>query len=510
MDEEGTVSCLSPVEVMIKKSEETIGGKIRERILLYLLRKKGRSLLLAVLFLATSVLILTGLALKKSADAQNREIRRNLGSSFTVSADVNNEGLYEPQTDKSYLYSLYVGPVVTPKLLEELEQFEGLAGCEVDSNALVWVDYKLRPGAWTDKDTAEWDDYPESQESGLFWRHVINVFICHNGSLNSYFRTGTFSISEGRNIEESDEGAVVISEYVAKKNDFSVGDTIRLEEKEGMYGPVEAPETALGEPLEVTIVGIFAVHFEQEPSEYTYEDQYAENVIFTDTSTGLKLKRIVSGDGYQPQYYKVTFFVDSPEALPDVMERVEEHLSGSGLLIEQDDVAYRSTVKPLKAISLFATVLLVIGVVGSTVILYLVLTLWIRGRGREIGILLSVGEPKKRIVLQFAGECLAVATLSLAAALISYPALTRAAFRIAETATEPENSEEAYSVYFDLGTTGPQVDKVSTEAVKLDDECSAWDALLVVVVVYLIGGGTVLFVSVRMVKKPPRKLLQTL
>ena len=76
--------------------------------------------------------------------------------------------------------------------------------------------------------------------------------------------------------------------------------------------------------------------------------------------------------------------------------------------------------------------------------------------------------------------------------------------------TETKSQEEIYSVYFVFGDSLPQVDKVSTEAVKLDYDYSVWDVLTVAAVVYLIGGGTVLFVSVRTMRKPPRTLLQML
>ena len=53
----------------------------------------------------------------------------------------------------------------------------------------------------------------------------------------------------------------------------------------------------------------------------------------------------------------------------------------------------------------------------SVTILTLLLTVWIRGRKKEIGILLSIGKNKANIVLQFFTEALTVAVLSFAAAI---------------------------------------------------------------------------------------------
>lgn len=395
--------------------------KMFSRAVLYLRRKKSRSTLLIFLILIMCILVLTGSVLKKGADVQIQTIRQNLGSSFLVYADTKNESLYEEHTDKEYSYRVFAGETVTPEIIEKINNIHGVVDYVIDEENLVWTNLKLRPGLYADSSESEYTTLEQIEN----FRQTTLAISCREGELNDNFRIGAFSISEGRNIEENDRGVAVISEYAAKDNHLSVGDTIKLETRRGIFEPCDDPTELLGIPVEVKIIGIFSVNFEQEASVYTAESEYADNFIFIDSSSGLQLKSNLSGEQVKEQYGKVTFFVDSPENLTNILEEADKVLSDSDLVLEQDDSSYKNTIRPLKNISIFATAQLICGVFGCAIILYLVLTLWIKGRSREIGILLSIGEKKQNIVFQFILECLIVSSISIGITLVSSSAVTR-------------------------------------------------------------------------------------
>ena len=476
------------------------------RAILYLRRKKSRSFLLLILILIMCNMVLTGSVLKKSADSQMQIIRQNLGSSFLVSADTKNESLYEERTDKEYSYKAFVGETVTPETIEKVKSINGVVDYVIDEENLVWTNLKLRPGLYADSSESAYTTLEQIEN----FRQTTLAISCREGELNANFRIGAFSISEGKNIEEDDREVAIISEYVAKNNHLSVGDTIKLETRRGIFEPCDDPTELLGIPVEVKIIGIFSINFEQESSVYTPESEYADNFIFIDANCGLQLKRNISGEQAKEQYGKVTFLVDNPENLINIMEEVDEVLSDSNLVLEQDDLSYGNTIRPLKNISLFATVQLICGVLGCAFILYLVLTLWVKGRSREIGVLLSIGEKRQNIIVQFILECLIVSSISIGITLVSSSVVTQNICNIAEKISEPRTSEESYSIEFGYGETMPTISKVSSTDVKLEYTNSALDMLMLIITIYVICSISVFLASLRILKMSPKLLLQTL
>ena len=80
---------------------------------------------------------------------------------------------------------------------------------------------------------------------------------------------------------------------------------------------------------------------------------------------------------------------------------------------------YRYVQAPLENLEALANVTLVSSVILVIVLLSLVSILFIRNRTTEIGILMSMGERKRNILIQFAGEILIVGLLATSVAMVS-------------------------------------------------------------------------------------------
>lgn len=485
--------------------------KIWKRAILYLTRKKGRSILLIVLIFIMASLILVGNALRMSAQKEIREIKRRLGSSFTVAADTENPALYEERTDQPYPYSIFIGSTISPQLIDDISNVEGVVDYDISSYETVWVNLQLRPAMWADL-TGSGDDMVTEEDISLY-QQTTTAFICANGDMNVNFRTGALSISAGRNILDEDKFVAVISEYIAEKNQLAVGDTITLETKRRFYEPHELCDNSFerwGVPVELEVVGIFAVNFEQDVSYLTFETACADNLIYTDQAAGLQLKENRGVDRTKEEYNEVTFFVDDPGNLEDVMNRVEENVDLTGLLFSFDDTAYSASIKPLKQIYILAFILMLSGILGCAMILCLTLNLWIRGRSREIGIYLSVGINKRKIIAQIFLECFIITAISLALTLASSRCVTNGCFNLAEKIATPKVNEEAYSVDVAYGEIVPTITKVSSgDSVDLEYGDAGRNMLFLVLIVCAISCGSVLLASVQIMKIPPNRLLQS-
>lgn len=131
-----------------------------------------------------------------------------------------------------------------------------------------------------------------SEEGDEVMTKTTMLWSCRDGNMQKNFRTGALTISEGRNILEGDRFKVVISEWLAKENGLSVGDTITILMKEGNFKIyTETPMKTWGKPIRLEIVGLFHMNFRQASSKYTPESNYMENIIYSDIETYYTTKK---------------------------------------------------------------------------------------------------------------------------------------------------------------------------------------------------------------------------
>lgn len=472
---------------------------------LYLLRKKERSILLIFLIFVMGTFVFAGSAMKACADREIAEIRRQLGSSFVISEDLENSNLYEMKYEDGYQYTVFTGRPVTGELIEDVLQVEGIAGYETSSSEIVWTNLKLRPGLWA---VSEENEYTGADEIELR-RQVTNAVICDKGDANVNFRIGAFSIVKGRNILEDDKSAIVISEYLAEQNQVSVGDKVFLETKVGVFQPSDTPFETMGNPQELNVVGIFSVNFEQEGSDFTPENEYADNFLYIDSYTGMELKKNRSADQGQEVYSEATFFVEDPQNLEAVMKRVKEQVDLSNLIVSLDDSAYQASVKPLRQIGIFARILLISGVLGCLAILGFLLKLWTGSRTHEIGILLSIGINRKKVLWQILLETMILASVSIILISVCAPFFTNAFFHASVEITAPDQKEEHYTIKTKRGEYLPTVSQVSIEEVNLTNTYTWAEAAWGIGLIYGCSLISVLSASAKIMKFTPGILLQS-
>ncbi len=458
-----------------------------KRAVLYLTRKKGRTVLLTALLLLMSCFVLLGVSFQESAKGQADSLRKSLASGFILEVNTENE-LYRKHIDyeQGGGSNVYVGPTVTDEMIEKILSLDGVKDFCVNWMNYVWTDLKLKPGAWasTQADDEETIAFAKkvgagwtTEEELRVWQNESVVYPCQNGDLHYNFRTGALNITEGRNIAKGDRFKAVISEWLAKENGLSIGDTFIVETKEGMFQPSEEPLKTWGEPVELEIVGFFHANFSQEPSEYTYESCYIDNIIYADMDTYAVLEKNQTnrndGNAYEWEgYNEVEFFVEDPGELDAIMQRVEEweELDLNNIRVVVDSSAYQAAVKPYQRIRVFAIILLTVGLAGIGVILYLVLKLWVQGRRHEVGILISVGIRKRGALGQMLTECLLVSMMALAVAFVlSGPMLDGCADAM-ERMYAPKADAEAYQVSASIYEL--EITKASSDEVMLRHDVS--------------------------------------
>ena len=496
-----------------------------KRIWLYLSRKKGRSMLLFVIVFGMATFMLLGIAVRTSADQAAEDLRKSIGSSFILEVDDENPEYRSSVVEENgYSYTSYIGPVLTESIIDQIMDVEGVSDCLVDVVKMAWTELELRPGMW--EDSYSWDvrymeehpgevlDRAVSLEEAKMQMGVTDLYCCSDNSLHSMFRMGALELVQGRNLREGDCCKAVISEELAQLNGLSVGDTFTVESKEGMYQPAQDPFLTWGEPIRLEIIGLFHANFFQEPSIYTVESGYAENYIFTDMETSSRIDAALAEHGRgrksgEKQYGRATFFVEDPALLDGVLSKVRSLPSIQGLLLKLDDVAYRASVKPLRQMSGFSAFLVTASVLGVAIVLYLVMSLWIRERKRELGILLSMGFGKLHLQLQLILEAALVTSFALMLSFLAAGSTVSSVGAFAQKAASAGETKELYHVEFDM-FLNPVVEKVAAEPVHLSYTLSLENILLIVVLLLAVTVGSVCLASRQILRRPPRDILSSI
>jgi len=478
-----------------------------KRALLYITRKKGRSIILLLVFFALAALSLAGLSIQRSAAQAAEEYRETLGSSFKIKISPNDDPRLTVQMetpDGEYAGSTYIGPMITKNMLNTLMNIPHIKDYTYDGTmyTLYAKDLKLHPGGWTqslqEKNTSAaltMTDFELEAHSPL----CISV---RNSMLDTNFRMGAFELTEGRHIQPDDTYKALISEELAARNKLSIGDIITFEIKEGLVRIVEEERKniTIGEPIQVQIAGIFRIHFEQEASEWTYEDMYAENFIYVDQKVWSDTARALRG-GLDPKdvrvaegrtladyldisdnehsYSEVTIFVDDPAKLDEAINEAEQVVDKNYFQIVKDDSAYRASVEPLNTMTGISTLLVIALFVGGMVVLGILLTMWIRSRRHEIGILLSIGMKKGKIFGQLFLEVILIAAVGFACAWFAAGVLAAPFGQVAQEAVSPKEGEERYEA---VQTSVIAIDIVqkNSEKIELSYSVNGRDFLVVV------------------------------
>ena len=230
-----------------------------------------------------------------------------------------------------------------------------------------------------------------------------------NTSLENDFTSGIFRIEKGRGLTDKDSGKTIIHEELAKANGLKVGDKLKIKGisinggNSSGNGPSQG-NVVSGKDVELEIVGIFSGRKSETNRGLTSDA--TENTVFTD----YKSSQIAMG--FCENDYKITtstFLVSNPKDIDKVIENVKKtSVDFSKLSLTKNSKAFDSISTSLKSFGNIIDVMTLGIIIGSIVILSLVLIFWLRERIYEIGILLSIGISKLKIIGQFILEVIMI------------------------------------------------------------------------------------------------------
>lgn len=309
---------------------------------------------LVVIYFLSSALVLVGLNIRQACLATAEEAGEQIGANIAVT--------------NTYQANSFTAEERNNLPLSLADQLAALPG--------------VSSASWTATLSGASNNFSSAVMTREDGRAPLLFFASQTSSLLDLFTSQGASLALGRPLEREDRGLALVALPLAEENGweldsvFSVtaasGQELSLQVA-GIYLPGEGtgPEGGLGIPWDNTIV-------------LCLEDA----------------RELLGGE----QVSQIRLELEDPKDARSLAAAVEETAEASPhqgeFVVQVDDSAYLQVAGPLERMVSLMTLMAAAAVLLGAAILFLLSLLGAKSRDREIGVLLSLGEEKRRIFLQ--------------------------------------------------------------------------------------------------------------
>ena len=209
---------------------------------------------------------------------------------------------------------------------------------------------------------------------------------------DSPFADQSFRLTEGRLIGPDSQYCAVVNQGFAQANGLKVGDTFSLENEEGKKTTVE-------------IIGEYLAGNETRQEKETLALYRQENQIYIDNTVYLELFG-------EKGFYKLSAYVSQPELLDSLAGEMQE-IVGEKAGVTTSDTLYQQMKAPLTQITRVVSLMRLLAFGTGTAVVSLLLCMWMRSRQKEMAVFLSMGEGKSVVFWQALLESAVVFLIAL-------------------------------------------------------------------------------------------------
>lgn len=347
----------------------------------YVLRKKNRTFIVFIILTLVLSCLFSCLSILKSSDNLEKSLYKSSNSSLALTRK-DNQGYFETNEFKE---------INNIKEIEEvIPQYDGLA--KLVSGNVVENGQKVNREDLSDD-----------------FKNIVSVQGSYNIKRNVLFNSGVFMMKEGRNIEKNDTDKIIVHSGFAEKNNLKLNDKVKLK-----FLNMNNNDDSNIKEYEFEIVGIFTG---KKQERYTgLSSDLSENMMFVDYDSAQRALNIPKGKEIAN---KLTLFTDTPEKMDEAIKKVKElNADWSKYSLDKDANAFKEALESLNGIKHIIKIMTYSIMAAGAIVLSLILVLWLRERIYEIGILLSIGINKIKIIGQFILELIFTSLPALAASLI--------------------------------------------------------------------------------------------
>lgn len=350
--------------------------------LLSLKKNIGKTILLFVIIVVITNLVIAGLSIQSATKKSRDQIRSSLGNDVTLSVDFRNMMKNrKPSEAVSNETSLTTTMADSLKDLKYVKNYNYQISTSANSNSISAVE-TASDNSNNQQDTNKPNDQPEQASNQVDFTISANTTMKYLDS----FTNNNYKLTKGRLLTTKDQNTnnCVIETNLASDNDLSVGDTFTI------------TTTVNDETItqELTIVGIYEIQSTNEIGSAHFNNPV--NTIYTDLSIGQTLT------GSSENITSAIYYLDDPENAEAFVElaKKKSDIDFDTFSLDANNRLYQQNASSLESMKSFAKMFVWIVVIAGSAILCLILALTIRNRYYEIGVLLSLGQSKVKIIAQ--------------------------------------------------------------------------------------------------------------
>ncbi|MCP8853633.1 ABC transporter permease [Latilactobacillus sakei] len=347
--------------------------------------KKGRSLLLVIVMIVILVFIMAGLLIRNAAVTTVNNTKQQVGASVTLSA--NRDQAFKQMrsstpptsTSKTKKPSLSM-PSVSLANVKKIAALSGVAN------------YNVSVATSANADSIDAISTSSASNNGPMGMS--------QSTSTGDFKDNTNKITKGRALTSADVNTnnVVIESELAKQNNLRVGDTIKIK-----------ATTTGKKAYTLKVVGIYKAS-QSSSSSMGPQQSDPSNTLYTAYTLANQIK------GQTNKVDSAVFTLSNPTQKTAFLKAAKKIINTKKFSLTADDSTYQTLKQSMQKMESFANKIVWLVAIAGTVILALIIILMVRERRYEMGILLSLGEKRTKIIGQLLVEMFMLLIVSLALA----------------------------------------------------------------------------------------------
>ncbi|WP_099221644.1 ABC transporter permease [Listeria costaricensis] len=410
--------------------------------------KKAKHFLLMLLIFIIFMFIFIGFAIQDATTKSLDSARKQLGAD--VSLVLNQKKLMEDAQNGKSIDSISplseedVQKIATLKQVKEYQMI-------VDGSAMKGDLTPIKSSSKNSSDSGAMLETTDSSEMPSFVVEGVR-----ESKLETDFVNKDSKLIEGEPITANDtEAAALIEKAFAEKNKLKVGDTFKLKNEKN-------------KEVSFKVKGIYETSKTVDSQLAAFEIMNPANKIIVN----YKAAEAFGSGGIT----SATYSLKDPNMINSFISDAQKLTTADDdgyYKFDAKDDAYEQLIGPIQQVGSFSSVIVAITMIAGGLILGLIVLLSIRERKFEMGVLMSLGESKAKIICQFLVEMLIVAVLAFTISVfVAGPAGQAVSDYMVdnqiEKSKEEKQSDQSSSMTFSLGEETTQktyepIDKINVE-----------------------------------------------
>ncbi|MGT2924217.1 ABC transporter permease [Streptococcus caviae] len=385
-----------------------------KRAWLLIKAKKGRTALLTLVTSSILIFVLAGLTIKSAADKAVDNAKKETGA--TVNLQISRDYMMEKAQQASSSDTNSNQPPkfeMTPISLSTAQTIAKMTGVKSylytsTTTAAAGNITPISTQSTSSDSSSSNSPFSMGGASGQNAKMTSGDFTITGVNTTdsvSEFSSGTTKITKGKGItQQTSNNEAVIESDLAKTNKLSVGDhfTVKISSDSGSE-----------KTYTLKVIGIYKSNTSVTSSQLQNNASNPSNKLYVSLQTANTMK------GQKNTVDAASYTLSNPASMKSFVKEAKSKIDTEKFTVESNDQLYQQMLTPLNNVSSFSRNIVILVAAAGAVILTLIIILNIRERRYEIGVLMSLGENRLKIIGQFFTELFLVTLVSLAIAAIA-------------------------------------------------------------------------------------------